>query len=774
MALTTIDMTLPGVLRDGNWATEAELAPGDKEPDFWRNRLIWVLSETTDKGFYVQAKRDRVGELQGLQNEPLIGMGAMLIFLRELGAHDRKTIDGATDDRRRELLIEQNGSHTGRTSAELKGLSDQRLVDIGLQWFAPTKAEPTFGNADNKDVDPTVFGYFQMVLERARTHYLASRTAQAQPLLDWINVVFPTVPLDSKFKARVQPLIDSVTGLNKNLQQKLDYYGFSAQDVPVCSIQYYRTRTEKLLAALQLIEKRYRDYRAESRADQERHSDYAAAVRESTALCETLKQDWDTTLSMIKGTVSDIRAKEDDVEAARKEFLDKTRGLDKQISDCFTLPSADQFAGVLLNLSFMPEKQFAKAAMIGSQAVTAGSDTVHALAKVRMDDGTEIDKSLVINRFDTLGSDIASLADGYKVSRGYIAKDAGVYRILQKAEQFEEFCRKFYSSVSGARNAQAAVESYVRAITYRNAKIDDYNALWARLGELDGQLAKANAERDEEALKLARSEQPGLAHRVAAFDNLYNRVRDSALQSLYSMARAYAFWALSPYDDFAKVCNLADPDAIDHAQLTVALTTVESYCTREIEGVKARLRVAAMPDDQADLNVATGIYVTLTPDSHPEVIEALRSKGVARLEVTTDHPSFGGKANVRLKRVRAWIHGLRPEGGVHEVLITHCGPETIVTTEGKAVTFKHDRITVPFRYDESKGLLNPQAIFQGRAGPHDGLILEGNYAPIGPFTHWRLAILEDNNPGLDRTGILRVIMEFHFDAQTLAKNVDNG
>lgn len=774
MALT-IDMTLPGVLEAGKWATDAELVPGADKPDYWRNRLIWVLSENTDKAFYVRAQRDLVRELQALQNEVLIGMGAVLIFLRELGAHDRKVIDGSTHDQRRGLLIEQIGPRTGRTSSELEQMSNQRLVDIGLQWFSPATTDPTFGDPDNPDVDPTVFGYFQMMLERARTHYLASDVQRAQQLLDWINLVFPAVALNSKNRERIQPLVDSVTGLRKQLQNRLDYFGFTAQHVPVCSVEYYRLRTEKLLSALLPIQKTYYDYLSASRADRERHSDYAAALGQASALCDTLDQDRNTTLSMIKGTVSDIRAKENEVEAKRQQFLEKTRGLDKEISDAFTVPSADQLASVLLNLSFMPEKEFAKTAMVASQAVTAGSETVHALSKVRMDDGTEIDKSLAINRFDTLGSDIASLGAGYTVSRHYIEKDAGVYRILQKAEQFEEFCRKFYESSPGARDAQAAVESYVGAIKYRNAKIDEYNALWARLVELDGQLAKVTADRDEKALALARSEQPGVAHRVAAFDNLYNRVRDSAVRSLYSMARAYSFWALKPYDDFAKLCGLSDPDAIDHAQLSTALTKIEEHCTREIEGVRSELRMAAMPDAKANLMVATGVYVTLTPQSHPEFISALRSTGVARFEVPPRHPSFGGKANVRVTRVRAWIDGLKPEGEVHEVLITHCGPETIVTTDGKPVTFQHDRVSVPFRYDSSKGLLNPRAIFEGQGGCHDGVILEGNYAPIGAFTHWRLAILKDNNPdGLDVTGISKVVMEFHFDAQSLAKNVNDG
>ena len=293
-----------------------------------------------------------------------------------------------------------------------------------------------------------------------------------------------------------------------------------------------------------------------------------------------------------------------------------------------------------------------------------------------------------------------------------------------------------------------------------------------RLGDLQGQLTKLNADKDATAIELARSEQPGLPRRVAAFDNLYNRVRDTSLKSLYSMGRAYSFWALKSYDELTKVCKLFDPDSIDHATLSSAMTQIEEDCATEIEGCKSSLREAALPDAGADPKVATGIIVTLTKESNPEFIESLKNEQVARFELPATHPSFGGMANVRVTTVRAWIYGMKTGNtgnDLHDVAITHCGPETIITTDKKQIGFKHDPVTVMFRYDASKGVGDPRAIFEGRGGTHDGVILENNYAPIGPFTHWRLAILEEKNPKLDLKGLDKVVMEFHVIAQNLVQ-----
>lgn len=52
----------------------------------------------------------------------------------------------------------------------------------------------------------------------------------------------------------------------------------------------------------------------------------------------------------------------------------------------------------------------------------------------------------------------------------------------------------------------------------------------------------------------------------------------------------------------------------------------------------------------------------------------------------------------------------------------------------------------------------------------NGIILADNYAPIGPFTHWRVAILKDGNEGLQLERVDRIVTEFHGIAQSLGKN----
>jgi hypothetical protein len=179
------------------------------------------------------------------------------------------------------------------------------------------------------------------------------------------------------------------------------------------------------------------------------------------------------------------------------------------------------------------------------------------------------------------------------------------------------------------------------------------------------------------------------------------------------MGRAYAFWALKPYDQFAKLSRLTDPDSIDCATLKTARDEIKKAQSDHIGKVMASLRQGAQPDVRADINVATGILVNLTLENHPDFFNALIMEGHAYFDLLPDHPGFGNKFNIRVQRVRAWIYSMYPEGKLNEVLITHTGPEKIVSSNRKIVQFTHDPVSVQFIYDSSKGVGNPEAIFKG-------------------------------------------------------------
>ena len=307
-----IEMTVRGVLLAGKWAKELDLPPeGAQDPkilDGWRNGLISAIVASTNQKYYQDEYHvESVTYFQGFDNERLIGIGAVIVFLLEAGFYDSQTIKSRHDDYLRNDLIGQNNIHIGISVSELQGMSNQKLVRLGLQWF-PTSTpkhphgdgslvEPTFGDPNNTGIDRTVFGYFQMIFERARTDYLASNSEHAQLLLAWINNVFPAIPLEGTTYDKIEPFIHSVVGAKSHLEHKRDYYGHAWNHVPLCSLTFYEGRLKSFLVSMEKIEKKYESYTSASRKNQERHSDYVSALEETKSLCGALEEERRNTLS---------------------------------------------------------------------------------------------------------------------------------------------------------------------------------------------------------------------------------------------------------------------------------------------------------------------------------------------------------------------------------------------------------------------------------------------------------------------------------------------
>jgi hypothetical protein len=126
----TITMTPGGILVAGKWRTQDEVNKAKAEDI--RNTLIVELSgHTNQPGGYFQGKKD----------DDLVGIGAVVVFLLKAGIRDRAWLKQNSDDDHRNILIYVL-AETQRPG--LQGMSNQKLVQIGLEWFA--KSNFRFGD----------------------------------------------------------------------------------------------------------------------------------------------------------------------------------------------------------------------------------------------------------------------------------------------------------------------------------------------------------------------------------------------------------------------------------------------------------------------------------------------------------------------------------------------------------------------------------------------------------------------------------------------------
>lgn len=767
VAAFDIEMTVPGVLKAGKWAAAAELAGSAAA---LRAALVQKL---------VEHSRQPRDFFEAMPDDRLVGCGAVAVLLLASGVRDQAGLKTMTDDDQRNTLIVETGGRTGRTGGEMWGLDNRGLVRLALQWFAatPLAAEPGSAGlpaASFRDptsaagTDRTALAYFQMLFERARAHFLASRFDESAALLTWLVKVVPftldTSNASEEYKLVVQPLIDSFLALQDHAEDGRDYFGFTTDQVPAFSVAHATEQLNRNLASLKTLEEKYGSYQLEGRTLAERQSDYAEAVGQTSTLVHDLTLERQAIRAQLGGIVDEIEAAGVALRPAKAALTDEIGGLKEQIFKVFNMPDPQQLSNILVNLAFMPEAAPQKAVMGASQVLAGVSAVMKSANSLRLEDGTEVARSLVINRVQTVGSDVSDFGAAYTVmSQNFIQPSDGVYRLYQRQQDFDALCQQLYDNAPRAVEVKAAMDALVRKVAERNSKIDQYNALWARAGDIDGQLAKLRGDKRAQETILARSEQPGIHFQVAALNNLHGRARDNCLKYLALMGRAYAFWALRPYDQLDEVCKLADPDAIDHDTLQTARDQILNDLDKYLQDVMAKLRQGSIPDENTELTLAKGIEVELTPDSHPDFFKGLKASGVGSFELLPDDPQFLGLANVRVKRVRAWVHGLLPEKALNMIEVTHGDQDVIVGVDGAEHRFRHDPVTVLFRYDPTKGIEDPKAIFGGKGT--DGLLDDKIYAPLGTFATWTVDIPEGQATGFSRADISKVVMEFHVLAQ---------
>jgi hypothetical protein len=166
-------MTMSGVLQAGGWRTSDQLKT--MSADAQRSALIETLSGLSTTDF------------RGWDDERLIGGGAVTVVLQKAKIRSDADLKTMSLEDHRNTLIAENGVHTGRSGEEFWVTPDNRpVVKVALQWVkvpGESQGEPTFVDPDNKTIDRTILGYFQMIFERARMSFLSSNLEAAADLM---------------------------------------------------------------------------------------------------------------------------------------------------------------------------------------------------------------------------------------------------------------------------------------------------------------------------------------------------------------------------------------------------------------------------------------------------------------------------------------------------------------------------------------------------------------------------------------------------------------
>ena len=375
------------------------------------------------------------------------------------------------------------------------------------------------------------------------------------------------------------------------------------------------------------------------------------------------------------------------------------------------------------------------------------------------------DKKWVIDQLKTTALSVDKLTEIVGSTLGIVSSDAGGLRLLAKQSELDDLCNKFWN-VTGAAKAKQAFDDYVSVVQTRNAHIMVLNESLARLRDFVAGKAQTTSATAKASLLAANQADAGSGTLVAQLTRMTSRARADCIEALYLAGEAYAFWALKPANALAAVLSdlrAGRPLAMSATALTAAGEQMLLQYEKTIDTMLGQ-RPIWFPPKQATNR--RGLFVELTPESHPRVFKGLRTNGetwfhlsAPRYATPAESSPFAGHADVRLSEVRCWISGVvwTPSHGPKiRVDLEHEGHEHIVGPDNVLATFRHTPVHLTMTYDSTRpcdldGISEQSSLTD--VGRRDGGAL------IGPFARWRLKVITTLNPGVILEKVDKITLE---------------
>ncbi len=502
----------------------------------------------------------------------------------------------------------------------------------------------------------------------------------------------------------------------------LDYYGNQTNAVPLLSFDFLSTFYDGFFDTFSNIEKTYNTYFKAELSKQETTASIESNLNSAKNLQTTAQDQINEILATTTRIAANIVALDQQF-AASKQTLDEA--INKVIDDIQKKFNYDWF-NIQDALSLV--STFSDSALddINSliDGVHDGLDTISTQA------GDKVDKSLVINKIQTIKSSIDSLKTGYTIlGSGEISLTGNGVKLLATDESsLLNLLKQYFSpNFKDYQAVETAFNNYINIVVKRNNAIAYYNSQIMQYIKYSKLVDKYQGITSTLSTSLLQALSPDFPALVQFMSEVYVNARSVILELLYQMQRAYEFYAV--VIDTTLPSNLTNPPEID----ATAISAFEGILQQKYKNaVNAR---GTDPEQLIDnqVSLSAGELSTLT------------STGQVTVNIPIDTAIFQDKADIRLNQVEFYIKGIQPAAtgqtssdtaDIINIKLVQSGNELIVPTTGpSSVSFVHEPISVLFQYNVVNGDIKDN----GQIGSSGG-----KYTGIGPFSDWTITI---TNPG---------------------------
>lgn len=401
------------------------------------------------------------------------------------------------------------------------------------------------------------------------------------------------------------------------------------------------------------------------------------------------------------------------------------------------------------------------------------STAYKAWTTVKDDKGMDIDKNNIISQISTCEGSLESLSDAFKARNDHSIEcdDPGAMKIIAKVEDVRDLVNNFKKGIPEAHSKEigTALDDYLALIKQRNDAVLTFNSALQLYHQALEDVNYYTAQKEELGSD-ERKIDPNLPAVAFWLRKQMTDVQIDLMQRLNYEGRAIRFWGLVPPFDFNNPAPLQNKDTLEGNQrlLVKAFDTAwESYGqttwnfwpppNSAQKGVVYKLNASELTTLRTRIGGVYGVILNF---------DALRS--------AHDPASvFHGRANARVNQVRVWLPGAikTPDAstGKQDLMIevTQLGIETLLTSTSARYDFSHDPVSIQFVYDcagvtslaectEDRVMVieSIQNDYTGGKPKSDSL------APLGLFADWRIQLRDEENLGLDLSGVKDAYIEF--------------
>jgi hypothetical protein len=562
---------------------------------------------------------------------------------------------------------------------------------------------------------PSSFEQRTLTFHKMKLAYLAGLYPETKELLAWLRNVTPQQknPADGWGQ-----LHKRVTSLLVQLNQGLDYYGYSWIHVPLVSLGYYQKQLSSLLILGGQVEQVYRQYLDNEKDQQKQQAAFQSALDNAKASLKRLADDKDNIITEKTKTQESIaHISDEQAEQERILFLSEEKFQDA-LTQYFELKMFSEFFSMMVSL-----------VTIGADVYSAGKAIFNICGELSKE---AIDFKNMIKQVKEVAGKVTDITKQWNTIKNLNTPDnPDTSKLIMKREEFDEVMKQFVDKFPEAQEYENQVHTYLDIIQNRNQKVVEYNAFALQEIMLDAKIEQKKAELAGINDHWAKEKDPTAPLMRMYMLNLYEDLKENVLDYLYQENQAFRYWSLT-WNDFSVGDNTIAELSTYHTDLEgkiFDLLNARGKPVQPFKNVKIVLKLSELPEEFASFEK--------------------RSKLTFSLPVTC--AQFEGLAQVIATDFTIEIKNASTDDDKLYVLLTSNGRAPFLDINGKEFIFSHSAVTALYKYRISSG----DYIAGGKLGGDNN-----EYIGLSPFTTWTIELPSKYNHGLKLDAVDEIVLIF--------------